>query len=666
MNKILRFMVPIILACVCLGMVISLASESSRAAAAPSGIEGSLLVTTLVDEVVADGNCSLREAIQAANTNLSLTECGKGDVMTDTITFNTSGTITLKSEVEVNNAGLLVIDGASVITVSGGDSTRVFRVNSGAELALEGLAIMDGYMVNDNGGGILNEGTLTVTNSTLSGNRVLRSSNGGFAYGGSILNNGILFISDSAISNNSVRVVADGACSGAGIYNTGTLIITNSTISNNHTIGSDIIGAYSSAEGGGISNSGSLTITNSTLSSNSVSGSLTSVGYGGGIFNNDFGTLTITNSTFSSNTASDGAGGGIYNFYKLTITKSTFSGNSAMAGGGIYNRGAMDITHSNFSGNSVPNDGGGIENAGTLTITNSTLSNNSAPRGGGITNYGTLTITNSTLSNNSRGGGITNLGTLTITNSTLTGNSTGWNGGGIYNGFGSMLTIANTSLSGNSAGDYGGGIYNNATLTITTSTLSGNSAGNRAGGIYNEGTLTMTNTTISANDALEYGGGISNKGSLEITNSTLSGNSTYIGGGGIYNSGMLSINNSIVASSTSGGDCLYLAAFPISDNGHNISSDDTCGFDPANGSMPNTDPLLGPLHDNGGPTWTHTLLTGSPAIDAGDNAQCPGTDQRSEPRPVDGNKDGVATCDIGSFEYQGIFSQRFYLPIIRK
>jgi len=88
----------------------------------------------------------------------------------------------------------------------------------------------------------------------------------------------------------------------------------------------------------------------------------------------------------------------------------------------------------------------------------------------------------------------------------------------------------------------------------------------------------------------------------------------------------------------------------IIDGGHNISSDDSCGFDPANGSMPNTNPLLGWLQDNGGPTWTHALLEGSPAIDAGDDALCPTTDQRGAPRPLDGNGDGLAVCDIGSFE----------------
>ena len=165
---------------------------------------------------------------------------------------------------------------------------------------------------------------------------------------------------------------------------------------------------------------------------------------------------------------------------------------------------------------------------------------------------------------------------------------------------------------------------------------------------------------ISGNSSAD-GGGVWSWGTLTIQDSTLSGNSANSGGGIYYIYGKLEAINTIVANSPSGGDC----NIPISDGGHNISSDDTCGFDPANGSMPNTDPLLGPLQDNGGPTWTQALLWGSPAIDAGENNSCPPTDQRGVLRPLDGNGDGIAMCDIGSFELVAPqFNNKFYLPLV--
>jgi hypothetical protein len=107
------------------------------------------------------------------------------------------------------------------------------------------------------------------------------------------------------------------------------------------------------------------------------------------------------------------------------------------------------------------------------------------------------------------------------------------------------------------------------------------------------------------------------------------------------------VSGSIVANSLAGSNC---AGDQISDGGYNIDSEDTCNFNPANGSIPNTDPLLGPLEDNGGHTLTHALLDGSPAIDTGDPINCPPTDQRRAPRPFDGDGDGSAICDIGSYE----------------
>ncbi len=313
--------------------------------------------------------------------------------------------------------------------------------------------------------------------------------------------------------------------------------------------------------------------------------------------------------------------------------------------------------------------GGGILNyGGTLIVTNSTLSHNSASGfgGGGIANASyrdqansfheaMLTVTGSTLSGNSAnggdGGGISNSGTLSVTDSTLSGNSTDGNGGGIYN-HSSTLSVTDSTLSGNTANTWGGGIATNGgTLTVTNSTLSGNSltpkSVNGGGGIANiGGTLTVTNSTLSGNSATPSGGGggggiYSSSGTLTVTNSTLSGNnsttpSNFGGGDEVYNS------NSITAT-----------AFSIFGHSGQSNTDAFYGFTPgASDFNATSDGLIAialasildtTLADNGGPTQTHALVAGSPAIDFA-GACGLATDQRGVARPQ-----GTA-CDAGAFE----------------
>jgi predicted outer membrane repeat protein len=380
-----------------------------------------------------------------------------------------------------------------------------------------------------------------------------------------------------------------------------------------------------------------------------------STGDGGGIYNT--GTLTVTDSTFSDNSANFN-GAGIYNNGTLTVTNSTFSDNSAYtSGGGIYNTGTgtLTVTNSTFSGNGVDGYGGGIYNDGTLMVTNSTFSENGVyDLGGGIYNSGTLTVTDSIFSNNSvvnYGGGIYNSGTLTATNSTFSGNSADKEGGGIYNN--GKLTVTNSTFSNNSADLEAGGIENYDTLTVTNSTFSGNSAVFEGGGIENYGTLTVTNSTFSNNSGGYTGGGIMHyNGTLTVTNSTFSGNSADLGGGiYIIYYATMHLKNSILANSTSGNDCYHeINEDSISTVINNlIENNFGCGT-----PYSTTDPKLGPLASNGGPTQTFALLAGSPAIDAGDGDICAsdpvnGLDQRGVTRPQ-------GSCDIGAFE------ARFGLP----
>lgn len=217
-------------------------------------------------------------------------------------------------------------------------------------------------------------------------------------------------------------------------------------------------------------------------------------------------------------------------------------------------------------------------------------------------------------------------------------------GGGIYND--GTLSVTDSTFSGNSAVSYGGALENDGTGVVSNSTFSGNRAGLGGGGIDNNRTVTVRNSTFSGNSAAS-GGGIDDYGTLEVTNSTFSGNSaSYYGGGGIRSNvgisaeGVLNYSNTIIANSSAGGDCLINGG-SIGTNTNNLVEDNTCS--PAL----HGDPLLGGLRDNGGPTQTMALLSGSPAIDAALLANCAATDQRGVSRPQ------AAGCDIGSFESTG-------------
>ena len=249
---------------------------------------------------------------------------------------------------------------------------------------------------------------------------------------------------------------------------------------------------------------------------------------------------------------------------------------------------------------------------------------------------------------------------LTITN----GIASGDNGGGILNDH-ATLTVNNSTISDNSVlVGAGGGIYNNgasasATLTINNSTISDNSSLVGAG-IHNvasdsSATVVISNSSLSGNAAgLGSGGGVSNQGanaSMQINNSTLSGNSAFAGGT-IRNTGnaIMELSDNILKAGKAGGNILNESGSTVTSHGYNLSSDDGAGLLTGPGDQINTDPLLGPLQDNGGPTLTHELLPGSPAVDAGDPSFTPPPfyDQRGA-NFFRVRNDRV---DIGSFEVQ--------------
>jgi predicted outer membrane repeat protein len=322
---------------------------------------------------------------------------------------------------------------------------------------------------------------------------------------------------------------------------------------------------------------------------------------------------------------------------------------------GIDNVGILTVRNCVISGNSSD----GISNGtASLTVVNSNVSDND---GTGIFNTAgeleavTATILSTTVSGNSQGGIITSAffggGTVTVTDSTISSNSTF---GGISNGPGAIsLTVANSTISDNSSLDNGGGIFSDSGVSIVNSTISGN-AGTSGGGIYCLGSqgedLSIVNSTISGNSAGTSGGGIYNFLSLLVANSTISGNSAG-SGGGIYNDGddLVEISSTILNAGALGAN-IFNNGSTVTSDGYNLSSDDGGGYLTGPGDQINTDPLLGPLQNNGGPTLTHALLPGSPAIDAGDPnfRPPPFNDQRGCPFVRVFND----RLDIGSFETQ--------------
>jgi CSLREA domain-containing protein len=225
---------------------------------------------------------------------------------------------------------------------------------------------------------------------------------------------------------------------------------------------------------------------------------------------------------------------------------------------------------------------------------------------------------------------------------------TGGSQSGIENLNGTDLRLTDSAVGGNmNAGCCGGGIDSNSggSLTLDRTTVSDNT-GSNGGGIYVAIDATLTNTTISGNTATSEGGGLYNEfGTSTLTNTTIVSNTGPAGmGGGITNFDTTQLKNSIVANNA-GGNCETFSA-PTS-LGHNLESGTDCAFT-SPGDLQSTNPVLGPLANNGGQTETHALLPGSPAIDAGDNIGCPTTDQRGLARPQS------LVCDIGAYEFPDV------------
>ena len=231
-------------------------------------------------------------------------------------------------------------------------------------------------------------------------------------------------------------------------------------------------------------------------------------------------------------------------------------------------------------------------------------------------------------------------------------------GAGIRNG--GTLELSGVAVSGNESRGNGGAILNTGALTMADSVVADNLAV-ATGGIANRGTASLTGVTLSGNRGAEAPAALDNRGTATVTNSTVSGSQTTVEGTAVASSsGRMALRNVTLGANAGGAGSLLGAFFDgevtlvntivdgpcdgsVTSLGHNVERGNTCGLAGA-GDLIDTDPLLEPLADNGGPTSTHAPAPASPAVDAGDDVSCPATDQRGVSRPQG------AHCDAGAVE----------------
>lgn len=521
-----------------------------------------------------------------------------------TILFDCDGVITLSQTLIVSNDVSLEGNGHAV-TISGDNRVRVFQIDPGVSVTLRDLTIANGLNAELNGasgGGILNEGTLTLLNCTFSNNvatgGVGAPGDGGFARGGAI-------------------------CSLGGVLRgTNSLFVTNTCLGGAGSIGNG--GSGGDGFGGAIFVSGTQYIFDGTqfVSNRSTGGeaSLSRIagdGAGGAIYA-AHATGMVVRTRFSSNRASGGRatdtgppgsalGGGVtVSNGTLHVSNCTFSANVTRGGNGY------------FGGPSGPGSGGALMNAGSVRISMSSFVANEATGGTPGFREGSLPRLPPC-----EGGALQNMGD------------------GIIEGcmFATNIVRGSDGLAvGPSAGGpgRGGAINNHGILDIRNSTFAHNLAqgGNHVdsvgpgwgGALMNSNSLVLTHVTIATNSA-SYG----RQGQSSVVSDGI--------GGGIYSAGSTVLRNSLLSGNLAGTN----GVGPLIDEGNNISSDGSCAFT-LPGSRNGVNPLLSALGAFGGPTLTMALLEGSPAINAGLASHGLPTDQRGVRRPY-----GVGV-DIGAFE----------------
>ncbi len=560
------------------------------------------------------------------------------------VTFACDGTITLANTITITTN--VVLDGSGrTVTISGGNAVRVIDVSTGVTVTVLNLTIAHGRDTNGagifNGGGTVNLRGVVLSNNVAQGQMIAGGSARSKAEGGAICNSvgvvnatNCVFVGNVAQGNTNLQdgtIIGSGASGGA-IFNVGEMNVAGCLFANNTAVGTQYgtngpSGSNGQAgfdgRGGAIYSSDLLLVSTSTFTANSARG-----GRGGNGAPGLSGAIGSAGGVGGS--GGGGLGGAIFNVGQAVINGSSLYGNGA--GGGVGGDGGLggsyfsqDGYFGGKGGSGGQASGGAICQAwGTFVITACTFASNSVNGsnggGGGLGGFGGFSPGpggSGGSGGEAVGAGLSaQSGRVELANNTFAGNAASGGGGGGGNFGGSCAPAGN---GGNGGNGIGGALYNwTAIVTSTNNTYASNRV---AGGIAARG---APGRFCGAGVAPGGAGGLDGNGR----------------GGGLANiSGSLSAVNCVLAFNSPGGDGFGY----IQDSGFNVSSDPSCAFTNS-GSLNDTDSMLGPLADNGGTTRTMALLPGSPAIDHGNDAFCPVSDQRGMPRPMG------FSCDAGAYE----------------
>jgi CSLREA domain-containing protein len=562
-------------------------------------------VTVTGDDLTNNSNCTLREAVQAANLNQAVDACPAGTgadlIVLGAFTYtlalpgaseddNLTGDLDITEDLTIRGAG------ASATAINGAQIDRVLHVAPNGQLVqlvLEDLTVRGGDAGNEHGGGANNLGSLVLRDVAFRSNAANS--------GGGVWSQKHLFAAGAVFENNQ-----------AGDNGGGLFLDSGSTSA---LSGLQVISNTSATDGGGLHLRGAGVLSQSDFERNTTTNS----GDGAGLIVYD-GQAVLANVNLRENQATgDGGGLNLYGYWVIQ-TGGEVTLNTGDYGGGLY-----------------------LEPYEAAVLSDVAITENTATgEGGGIYAYDY---------------------SLLVAGSLIAGNEAD-EGGGLYT-YGSQVWLAGSAVRDNTAANAGGGLLAyEAHVFARQASVTGNEAMD-GGGLYSDSAshTRLLNTTVAANTATTQGGGLTNDGRVRLTHASVAGNTAPLGAGVFNdpaNSIALELLNTLLAANT-GGNC---GGNALTSQGHNLSSDNTCGLG-ATGDLNNVAANLDTLALHGGPTLVQGLLNTSPAIDAADDSACPAVDQRGLPRPVDGDNDTTATCDIGAFEWQ-VVVLKLFLPLISR